>query len=84
MATSSLPGPLRKAVRSAKPGLIAKPVLGPGGWYVLDVVAVHPAQTLTFAQVRAQLTAELTRVKRAKALGVWLGKARKEASIQQK
>jgi len=82
---SSLPVTLRKAVHSAaRRGLIARPVAGVGGWYVLDVIASQPSQVLPFAQVKARLTAELTRVMRSKALDAWLAEARKTASIEQK
>jgi len=83
--TGSLPTPLRAAVQSMKSvGLFTKPVGGPGGWYVLDVVARRPAEVLPFAKVRTRLSADLTRARRAKALDAWLVGARKAASVQEK
>jgi len=82
---SSLPPSLAKAVRASKSsGIITRPIAGPGGWYVADMMAFRPAKVMPYSQVRARLSAELTRVKRARALEVWLAKARKAASIQEK
>ena len=63
---------------------MTRPVAAAGGWYVLDVMASRPAQVLSYAKVRADLQAELTRVARSHALDGWLAAARKKASIQQK
>jgi parvulin-like peptidyl-prolyl isomerase len=83
VSVASLPTPLQKAVASGKVGLLSKPVPAMGGWYVLDVIASQPAQVLSFAKARAGLRAELTRVKRSRALDAWLVAERKRASIQQ-
>jgi len=82
LLVSSLPGPLRKAVMSADPGVLAKPVQAGPMWYVLDIVARHPARVIPYAKVRARIQEELTRVKRAKTLEAWLATARKGASIE--
>jgi parvulin-like peptidyl-prolyl isomerase len=84
VTAASLPPGLQKAVTTAKPGLVRTPIEAAGGWYVLDVIASQPAQVLPFAKVRAGLRAELTRVKRSRALDAWIAGARKKASIQQK
>ena len=82
LLVSSLPPPLREAATSAGLGLLAKPVRAGPVWYVLDVVARRAARVIPFAQVRASVRDELTRVKRAKALDAWLVKARKDALIE--
>ena len=79
---SSLPPPLRKAATSAGLGPLAKPVRAGPVWYGLDVVARRAARVIPFAQVRASVRDELTRVKRAKALAAWLVKARTDALIE--
>jgi parvulin-like peptidyl-prolyl isomerase len=84
VTAASLPQGLQKTVATAKPGLVPRPIEAAGGWYVLDVIATQPAQVLPFAKVSAGLKAELTRVKRSRALDAWLAEARKKASIQQK
>jgi len=82
LLTSSLPGPLRRAATSAHLGVLAKPVQAGPVWYVLDIVARRPERVIPFAQVRARIREELTRVKRAKALAAWLVKARTDALIE--
>ncbi|HEY5387666.1 MAG TPA: peptidylprolyl isomerase [Thermoleophilia bacterium] len=79
---SSLPDPLRKAVMSASPGVLAKPVQAAGVWYVLDVVSRRPARVIPYAQVRARIQEELTRALRSRALEAWLVTARKDALIE--
>jgi peptidyl-prolyl cis-trans isomerase C len=81
---ASLPGPLKAAVGSAGHGLLAKPIPALGVWYVVEVLGKRPASVLPFANVRARLVGELTRVKRSKALEAWLANARHDASIERK
>jgi parvulin-like peptidyl-prolyl isomerase len=79
--TSSLPPAVRKAVAGAGPGLIARPVGGGNMWYVLNVVGVRRARVTPLDEVRSRLSAQLTRVKRSRALERWLDRAREEATI---
>ena len=79
--TSSLPAPLRRAAAAAKPGTVSKPVEGPGGWYVLKVLAERAAGVTPFAKVERSLIAELTRRERFKALDAWLASARDKATV---
>lgn len=78
---SSLPAPLRKAAAGTKPGTVSKPFAGPGGWYVLKVVAERPARVTPFAAVKRRLIEELTRRERFKALDAWLASARSKATV---
>ena len=79
--TSSLPPAVRKAVAASGPGLIARPVGGGNAWYVLNVLGVRRAKVTPLDEVRSRLAAQLTRVKRSKALERWLDHAREEATI---
>jgi parvulin-like peptidyl-prolyl isomerase len=79
--TSSLPPAVRKAVETSRPGLITRPVGGGTMWYVLNVLGVRRAQVTPLDEVRSRLAAQLTRVKRAKALERWLDQAREQATI---
>jgi parvulin-like peptidyl-prolyl isomerase len=78
---SSLPVPLRRSAAGLKPGAVGKPVQGPGGWYVLKVVAARPARVTLFPAVARRLIAELTLQERIKALDAWLAAARKRATV---
>ena len=80
--TSSVPGLLQKAVSAARTGVVSKPVPGPGGWYVFRVSARRVARTLPFASVRARLRADLTAVKRSRALDAWLAGERRRAVVK--
>lgn len=79
--TSSLPAPLRKAAAGTKPGTVSKPVAGPGGWYVLKIIAERPARVTPFAAIERRLIAELTRRERLKTLAAWLASARSKATV---
>lgn len=83
VATSSLPAPLRKAAAAIRPGGVSKPVAGPGGWFVLKVMAERPAGVTPFAAVEADLRKELTRRQRFAALQKWLALARDKAILTQ-
>jgi parvulin-like peptidyl-prolyl isomerase len=80
---SSLPAPLRKAIAHTKPGGVSKPVAGPGGWFVLKVLAQRPARLTPFAAVERRLVKELTGRKRFQALDAWLDSARRRAAVSQ-
>jgi parvulin-like peptidyl-prolyl isomerase len=78
---SSLPAPLRQSAAGLKPGAVGKPVEGPGGWYVLKLVASRPASVTPFAAVERRLIEELTLRERSKALDAWLVSARSKATV---
>jgi parvulin-like peptidyl-prolyl isomerase len=80
---SSLPAPLRKAAAATKPGAVSKPVRGPGGWYVLKVVARRPVRVTPLAAVERRLITELSSQMRFKALTGWLAAARNKATLSQ-
>lgn len=79
--TSSLPPAVRKAVQRAGSGVIDRPVGEGNVWYVLNVRDRRDARVVPFAEVRADLAAQLTDVKRSKALERWLNAARERAAI---
>lgn len=79
----SLPEPLRKAAAAAKVGEVSEPVPGPGGWYLLEVVARRQAGITPFAKAKAPIVEELTRRRRFKALEDWLDGAREKATISE-
>ena len=79
--TSSLPPAVRKAVEASGPGLIERPVGGGNMWYVLNVLGVRRVKVTPLAEVRSRLAAQLTRVKRSRALERWLDQAREDATI---
>jgi parvulin-like peptidyl-prolyl isomerase len=79
--TSSLPVPLRKAAAGLRPGAVSRPVQGPGGWYVLKLIASRPERVTPFATVERRLVKELTRVARLRQLKAWLAAARRKATV---
>ena len=79
--TSSLPVPLRRAAAATRPGALSKPFEGPGGWYVLKVLAERPARVTPFAAVERRLIEEITGRERFKALSAWLAATRGKAEI---
>ena len=79
--TSSLPPDLRRAVAAAGLGVIPRPVGGGNAWYALDVIGKRPARVTPLSEVREELAASLTRVKRSKALERWLDDARERAGV---
>jgi foldase protein PrsA len=80
---SSLPAPLRRSAAGLKPGAVGKPVEGPGGWYLLKLVASRPARVTPFAAVERRLLEELTLQARVRAMDRWLAAARKRATVTQ-
>jgi parvulin-like peptidyl-prolyl isomerase len=79
--TASLPPVVRKAVQRAGSGVIDRPIGEGNVWYVLNVRDRRDARVVPFAEVRADLAAQLTDVKRSKALERWLDAAREQAAI---
>jgi parvulin-like peptidyl-prolyl isomerase len=78
----SLPGPLGKAVARLPVGRISTPIAGPGGTWVVEVVARRPQRVAPFAEVRAEIEDGLTGRKRSAALAEWLDAARTDALIE--
>ena len=56
-----LPAPLADAAFAAKPGGVTAPVQTSFGWHILRVVAVKPAETQSFDQVKNQLRQDVAR-----------------------
>lgn len=81
VTASSLPDPLRRAVEGMKDGEVAGPVAGPGGWYVLRLRGRRPARVTPFADVEADLRAELEMRARTRALDRWIAAERKRADV---
>jgi len=81
VALSSLPTPLRRALESTPAGQVAKPVQGPGGWYLLKATGLIRAHTASFSEAENDIVKELTRRKRFAALDAWLSGARDKATV---
>ena len=80
--TRSMPAALRRAIDAVPVGeLSPKPVQAMGGWYVFKVLGRRPAKVMSLAQVRDELSKELTRRERSAALEQWLKQTRDEAQI---
>lgn len=79
----SIPEPLRKAAAATAVGKVAGPVAGPGGWFLLTVIARKPAGLTPFADAEATIVKELTRRQRFKALEDWLDAARQKATVSE-
>jgi parvulin-like peptidyl-prolyl isomerase len=79
--TSSLPPLLRKAVAGRGAGVVPRPVGAGNVWYVLNVEAQRAARVIPLEEVRGRVKAELTRVKRSRALERWLDSARERATV---
>lgn len=82
ISESSLPEPLRRAVRHLKKGAVSDPVTGPGGWYVLKLFDRREAEVTKFAAVEEQLRAELDLRKQGRALDRWIEAQRERADIE--
>ena len=82
MQTTALPTPLRRAVAALRPGQTAPPTAGPGGVWVMKLIARRPVEVVAFAAVRAQIQKGLDGEKRSAALARWLEQAREDAQIE--
>ncbi|MGH8687849.1 MAG: SurA N-terminal domain-containing protein [Burkholderiales bacterium] len=60
-ARGQMVGPFEDAAFALKPGQISDPVKSDFGWHVIRVTDVRPAQARPFAEVRAELAADLAR-----------------------
>jgi parvulin-like peptidyl-prolyl isomerase len=78
---ASLPAPMRKAVEKAGEGVLAGPVQGPGGWFVLKATDVQPAGVPAFGEIKDEIVRELSRQRRFKALDDWIDQARDAATV---
>jgi parvulin-like peptidyl-prolyl isomerase len=63
-------------------GGVGGPVDGPGGVYVVKLLARERPDPTTFGAARAELEARLLREKRARLWQAWLGAARAGAKIE--
>lgn len=79
-AVSTLPGPLREAVRAAAAGDVVGPVHTAFGWHVVSVDALDPAGVAPPAQVAGVIRAELLTAARAAHFQRWL-EARRRARV---
>lgn len=68
VSRDSLPGETAEAVLALAVGQISAPVQSPLGWHVFGVSAIHPAGQKAFADVKAEIRAELLRAKAEEAL----------------
>jgi peptidyl-prolyl cis-trans isomerase C len=82
MQTTALPAPLRRAVAGLRPGQTSPPTAGPGGVWVMKLLARRPVKVVALAEVRDQIQKGLDGEKRSAALAEWLVQARKDARIE--
>jgi hypothetical protein len=70
-------GPLEEAIFSADLGQIIGPIRSEHGWHVARVEETIPERTLSYAEVRPEIEAELLEDTRAKAFDAWLEERRR-------
>ena len=79
---ASLPKPLAAAAVRLGVGDVSAPVAGPGGVYILKVLARRPGKQFSFAEVEGQLQRELTLRQRSAALAAWVRQSRAQADVE--
>jgi parvulin-like peptidyl-prolyl isomerase len=80
IATAGEPA-LAKAIASATPGQITKPVKGNAGWHLIRISNYQPASPIPFDEVRARLTTELQARQANRALTKHITALRAQATI---
>jgi len=79
---ASLPAEIRDGLRGVKAGEVSAPVHSLGRWHLYKVYARRAGSRPLFTEVAADLRAELTRRRRAAALGQWVARAFARAKVE--
>lgn len=81
VTVTSLPAAIRTALAPVPTGGLSEPVKFLGRWQIYRVEARRPAEVVPLAQVKSAIRTELTRRKRAAALGRWVADQRAQATV---
>ncbi len=82
ISTGQTVAAFEKAAFSLKKGVVSVPVKTQYGWHILEVTAITPGKSVTFAQAKSQIKQMLQAQSQQTSWTDWLTKVTKEANIR--